>query len=141
MGRIGLVAKYEAVTDPMAPLEHVDEVTIDIGGGSLLTVEHMAPSGDDSPPLPNDYVVTVEHVGKGREAAVGYADGINAGVAAAGEVRRYARTPAGVTIAQFHMKGDGSITISMGSPVVLGEIKMLATGKVNINGHLTVEPK
>ena len=62
----------------------VSDVKCDPGGGANVTAEHAGPPGDDSHPLPDDYVAIGAASGTGRETAVGYFDPKNAGKAQAG---------------------------------------------------------
>lgn len=148
MGRIGVVEKFEANTDEG---EMVDVVTVDIGGGALISIPHAGVPGDDSPPLNGDYVVMVSHPGGVGEIAVAYADPTNPRGAAQGERKINARNAAGVIIASIWMKGDGSITavgpagefsIAADGSITLensaGSISLAAGGAVDINGNLTV---
>jgi hypothetical protein len=88
---------------------HGVDVTVDPGGGDLTTVSHFASSGDDAPPLGVDFTALTDASGTGSENAVGYADVLNAGKAAPGEKRIYARDAEGVVKADLWLKGDGTI--------------------------------
>lgn len=108
----------------------VADVTIDPGGGANLTTHHFACSGDDSRPLPDDFVAAVPSTGSGNAMAVAYLDPKNAGEAAAGEKRIYARDSGGDPVVWFWLKNDGSAIVDNGS----GSIELGADGVVTING-------
>ena len=116
MGRIAKLLSFLRVTRNGAK---ISDVKIDPGGGSNITAEHFAPPGDDSFPLPSDYVVTAEINRTGNEAAVGYADPLNDPVALEGDKRIYGRDPDGVAINQVWLKSDGSVLVSNDNGSVL----------------------
>ena len=91
----------------------VADVKVDQGGGDTKTVQHFAPPGDDSQPLPGDYAQTVDAPGRGRESAVGYQDPKNAGKSLAGESRRYARNADGTPVCEVWCKSDGTVVIEV----------------------------
>ena len=108
----------------------VSEAKVDPGGGLNLTLEHFSTPGDDSHPLPGDYVAALPTPSAGRGIAVGYADPLNAQTAGAGERRLYARDAAGAAIVELHLLADGSATLFN----ALGSITLEAGGNVVING-------
>lgn len=81
------------------------------GGGYNLTSEHMAPAGDDSHPLPGDYVITTKVQRTGGEAVVGYADPNNEQTALPGGKRIYSRDEAGNKVAEVWLMNDGTIVV------------------------------
>ncbi len=101
---MGLVAE-------VVDVESDGNVKVDPGGGDALIADHFGPSGDDSPPLPGDNVALTDGSETGTQQATGYSDPDNDGVAAQGEKRSYARSPAGTPVAEVYLKGDGSIVI------------------------------
>jgi hypothetical protein len=104
---------------------NVSDVKADPGGGANTTSEHFAPVGDDSHPLPGDYVATTRAVGSGRETAVGYLDPANESKAAPGEKRTYARDPgSGATVAEVWIKNTGETIITNAN----GSVQLLADG-------------
>lgn len=115
---------------------NVSEARADLGGGQTIQADHFAPSGDDSYPLPTDYVVTLGVNGTGRVSAVGYVDPINTPVATAGDKRIYARDPVtGETVVAFWLKSTGEAVWSNGA----GAITLQANGTINLNG-VTISP-
>jgi hypothetical protein len=108
MARYAQVISVERTTEEGS---HVVNVKVDPGSGNTVTAEYVAPPGDDSLPLPGDFVALVPIEGEGREQAVGYTDPKNLGKSANGEIRRYARKSDGTPTAHIWMKNDGSILI------------------------------
>lgn len=92
---------------------HLVEVVVDLGGGELATVDHMASPGDDSLPLPGDTAALVEGPRSGDLQAVGYADTVNEGKANPGEVRRVSRNQQGVPVGQLWMMNDGTFLLEV----------------------------
>jgi len=84
---------------------------VDAGGGDITEIPHFSAPGDDSHPLPDDYVAVIRTRGTGRSAAIGYVDGANAQQAAAGEKRIYARDSGGTVVVEVWLKNDGTATI------------------------------
>lgn len=129
MGRVAELKSFARTTD--AEGAHVSEAQIDPGGGANVTAVHFACAGDDSHPLPGDFVATTPSAGAGAEQVVGYLDPKNAPQAAAGEKVIYSRDPAdGAPIAVVWLKNDGTIVIENGN----GSIEMAPGGDVTING-------
>lgn len=131
MGRVAEVIAFERVTDENGA--HVGEVKTDPGGESLTVVEHFADCGDDSPPLPGDFVALDDSVGTGGEKSGGYLDVRNPGKAAPGEKRIYGRNPSGATVAEIWIKGSGAIVIES----VAGSFRVTfgEDGKLEITGN------
>lgn len=88
----------------------VADVKVDPGAGENITGEHFAAPGDDSQPLPGDFVVIVAAPGTGRSSVVGYLDPNNEQKATAGDKRIYSRDGAGAVVAEVWLKNDGTIT-------------------------------
>ena len=109
---------------------------IDSGGGNIITAENYLPSGDDSKPLKSDYPLAVTTLKSGAAAVVGFTDLKNEPKAAQGEKRLYSRDPnTGITIAEFWLKGDGSIRGSNS----LGFFELDVGGNFKTNG-VTINP-
>lgn len=108
----------------------VSDAKVNYTGGANALADHMAPPGDDSHPLPGDYVALVEQPQSGRFAAVGYLDPRNEQTAAAGERRLYSRNADGQRVAQVWLKNDGTVLLENGN----GHIRLQPDGSVNING-------
>lgn len=128
MGRIAIVIATERVVDEGA---HALDVVCDPNGGNLVTASHFSACGEDAPPLNGDTAALEDSTGAGAEQVAGYIDTRNAGVAAPGEKRIYARDAAGSIVAEIHLKGSGSIRIenSAGGFLEIGD-----SGTVTING-------
>lgn len=125
----------------------LSDVQVSPGNGANITAEHFSSPGDDSYPLPNDYVALNTDEGTGRETAIGYLDPANAQLAAPGEKRIYSRSTAGQAVAHVHLFNDGravmyndaaSVTIQPDGAIIVinsnGSITLQAGGDVNING-------
>ena len=109
----------------------VSDVKVDRGGGDNRTLEHFADPGDDSFPLPQDFVAAIDQEGSGRGSAVGYIDPLNEQKAEAGDKRIYARDPAtGAQVVEFWLKSDGSAIMSNAS----GSAELRANGDFAVNG-------
>ena len=114
------IAKLLSFTRTVKNETNVSDVKIDQGGGDNITAEHFAPPGDDSFPLPGDYVLGVDVPRNGSKVAAGYVDPINTPVAVEGEKRVYARNPAdGSPVNQVWLKNDGSVLVSNDNGSVL----------------------
>lgn len=145
-GEIGRVTEYDAdgETGP--------EVTGVMGGeaegseGDPVGMDHFGPSGDDSPPLPGDFVAAVPLDEDDEEsAAVAYADE-TARVAKGGEKRIYARNSEGVVVSSAFLKGDGSVTITNDKATVdltpTGAIKLsnsAASVEIAVDGSIKLD--
>lgn len=105
---IGRLLSFARRTIDGAP---VADAKIDPGGENARTVQHFAPAGDDSHPLPGDTVLAVEAGGSGEAQAVGYIDPVNPGEAGPGEKRLYARDADGNVVAQVWLKNDGELVV------------------------------
>lgn len=132
MGRVSVLRSFNRA---MRGLVAFTAVVVDRGGGDNRTLEHFSPPGDDSHPLPDDYVTAVEQIGTGRDSAVGYLDPSNAQKAAPGDKRIYSRTPEGELAAEVWLKNDGTIAATNGA----GHFTLQPDGVVNING-VTIDP-
>ncbi len=144
MGAAGTVNKYLAQGDDGA------EIDLDLGGDDPSTADHAGPAGDDSPPLPGDFVAALELDGVTQTMVVaGYADSTER-VAEPGEKRIYARDSAGAVVSEVHLKGAGeivirrtsatgsSITISPDGSITLkqtaGTVSIDASGAIKLSG-------
>ncbi len=130
MGLIGRVLSFSRVTDENG--SKLDEVEFDPGGGPNLTGNHFSSPGDDSQPLPDDYLATVPGPRSGGRDAVGYMDVKNEGVAGPGEKRIYARSVGGTIVAEVYLKSDGSVIIKND----LGGVMLFSTGDILANNVL-----
>ena len=119
MGLIAIVQSFVRVVRNEAK---ISDVQVDPGGGANLTAEHFSAPGDDSHPIPGDYVTISKVGGTGRMVVTGYLDPLNDPVATVGEKRIYSRDGAGDIVAEVWLKVDGEITI------------------LNANGQVTLKP-
>lgn len=110
----------------------VSNATVDPGGGANHTCEHFAPPGDDSSPLPDDYVALLSRPRADGYTAVGYVDPKSDQKSGPGEVRRYARDSSGASVVEIHLKADKSAKISN----ALGSIELTPTGEIQIKSPL-----
>lgn len=109
MGRIAKLLSFVRVVRNNAK---VSDVKVDPGGGANITAEHFASPGDDSSPLPGDYVALITASGSGRESAVGYVDAKSDQKSLSGDKRIYARDGNGLSIGEVWLKNTGEISIS-----------------------------
>jgi hypothetical protein len=137
MGYLANVAEFQRKADQGTP---TPEVKCDNGDGDPVTGGHFAPPGTDAPPLPGDVAYLGEDLGKGNAQAVAYQDPKNAGVAAAGEHRTYARAGDGSIVGEIWQKGDGSILVR--SVLGASSAELCADGAIalsNAAGGLTID--
>lgn len=87
------------------------ESQVDPGAGANITAEHFADAGDDSHPLPGDFISAVDIPRTGGSIATGYVDAKNTPIAAAGEKRIYGRDSDGVVVNQIHLFNDGKVVV------------------------------
>ena len=141
-GLEGIVDAYRADGDD-GP-----ETDLDLGGSDLATADHFGAGGEDSPPLKGDWLTVTQLDGSTESlAAVAYSDDTTR-TAAAGEKRTYSRDSGGSVVAEVHMRGDGSVTVTRtaGSSVAIasdgsitidagaGTISIDAAGAISISG-------
>jgi len=108
VGRLAKLLSFVRTTKNEA---QVSEAKADPGGGAIVTAEHFSAPGDDSHPLPGDYVTLNSDSGTGRETAVGYVDPINAPKALPGDKRIYARDEDGAVVVEIWLKNTGEATV------------------------------
>ena len=99
MGRIARMIKTE--------IEKFIVQTVEMYFGANVTAETFAPSGDDSPPLPDDRIVLVQTDGTNNFVAVGVLS-VSQG-AKPGEKILYSRDENGEVKAAIKLLNDGSI--------------------------------
>jgi hypothetical protein len=109
MGNIGKALDYL--------IEYKRKVATPVVKGELyagvpVNGERYAPSGDDSPPLPDDIVFFSRNQATGQYVYLGTLDQANAPVAAAGEKRLYARDSNGNIVSTIFLKGDGKLELN-----------------------------
>ena len=129
MGRLAKLLSFVRVTRNGAKLS---DVKVNPGGGANITAEHFAPPGDDSHPLPGDYVALNTDSGSGRESAIGYLDPLNEPKAGPGDKRIYARDENGVLIVEVWLKSTGEATILNDS----GAFTLSPAGSIKGNNSL-----
>lgn len=139
--KTGLVQSFERVTTDDGTL--LVDVTIDAGGGELLTIEHVDSCGEDAPPLAGDYAAISESTGQGAVRSAGYTDTKNAGVALGGEKRIYARDPdTGAIVAEGWLKGNGDVaftSIKSGGKIILNGVEIDQQGNITAPGDVTAK--
>lgn len=99
MGRIGRLIQ--------TTIEKYIVQTVEAYFGANVTAETFAPSGDDSPPLPDDRIVLVQTDGRGNFVAVGVLS-VSQG-AKPGERILYSRNDKGEVMAAIKLLNDGKI--------------------------------
>lgn len=116
------------------------DLKVDRGNGDNVTAQHFGPSGDDAPPLKNDYSVLGSAKGSGNASAVAYRDQKAENyIAKAGEKRIYSRDESGAVKAEVYLKADGTIEGKNEKAAVI----LFPTGEVSINngsGSFIMEP-
>lgn len=131
MGRIGRLLSFVRGQRHGAKLS---DVKFDPGGGANRTGEHFSAPGDDSVPLPGDWLAVLP-VGR-RTVAVGYIDPKSAQEAGPGDKRIYARDPStGAATVSAWLKSDGSAIIANSA----GTFELQPSGAFVING-VTITP-
>lgn len=130
MGLIGAIGRLLNFNRSENNGTNFSQAVVDRGAGVSSTVEYFQPVGDDSHPLPGDYVILIPVRRQGGYSAVSYIDPKNEQVAAAGEKRIYARNAAGDAVCIVWLKNDGSVHITNEN----GSFVMQANGDVVING-------
>ena len=101
MGRIGRLIQ--------AAIGEFIMQTVEAYKGANLTAETFAPSGDDSPPLPDDRIVLVQVDGTGSFVAAGVLSRSQG--AKPGERILYSRDENGEVRAALRLLGDGTVEI------------------------------
>jgi hypothetical protein len=104
VGLIGTLLDWFRTTDGDA---EVTDVKVDLGGNDITTAHHYQPSGMDSQPLPDDYILLVPGPEAGTYVVAGYLDPKNAGVSRPGDVRLYVRNGQGDVAGELHLTNDG----------------------------------
>lgn len=136
MGRLARLLSFVRTTRNGIP---ATDVKFNPGGGANVTGPHLAPPGDDSHPLPDDFIYAGGTSATGSEAVLGYVDPVNEPIAGAGEKRIYARDAAtGVVVAEVWLKNDGSILSSNDN----GSSELQADGSIlgeNSNGSFELQ--
>ena len=132
MAMTGFIAPVLSFTRRIRNNALIGDVKANPGGDANITVEHMGPPGDDSPPLDRDSVGAFSVQGTGRFVAGGYADTRNSNLTAGpGEKHLYGRNPNnGLAVSELFLGDDGSILISN----AFGSISMTDSGLITING-------
>lgn len=146
---MGFLAKVVEFRRTVVEGAQAPECTIDRDGDETATAAHLAPPGDDAPPLPGDIAYLGDDAGAGAAQIAGYQDPASAGVAAAGEKRIYSRSGPGVVVAEVWLKADGTLvaknaagSLELGPDGAarlvneLGSIELDAAGNVTANTPL-----
>lgn len=128
MGRIGRVISYDVESRNDV---QVGIVLVDMGGGENKNLDFYSACGDDSPPLPGDFVAMLSQPGTGRFVATSYIDKNNQHQSNIGEKRIYARDIGNQQlVCQIYMQNDGTIQLTNSN----GSVSIAQNGSVNING-------
>jgi hypothetical protein len=134
MGRLGEITRIER-TDIDG--DKVALLTVDFGGGDVITAPYIPQPQDDGLPIEGDTALVVELEGDpGEYMALAVLDVTFDGVAGKGERVIRSRDGDGATIATVWLKADGAVKIDNDS----GYIELKADGQANINGRFTVDP-
>ena len=135
-GRLGKVSHCERVIKGGVPAV---EVLVELGDDEhpeTVTAELLSEPGVDALPLPGDEVMIEEAEGAGETTANAFADPKNAGKAADGERRTYARDASGKVVVEAWLKGDGSGSLFNEK----GKFTLLPDGSLSYNdGAFTVD--
>ena len=124
MGLIGLVLSFVRVSRNAVT---ISDVKTDPGGGPNITPEHFSAPGDDSHPLPGDYVYAGPTPQRGKYAAIGYMDPTNTPTAQPGDKRIYGRdSDSGAEVVQVWLQNDGTAIISNDN----GSVTLRANGSI-----------
>lgn len=132
---MGTIASVKSVTHTERNGAKVTDIKADPGGGANITAQHFSGPGDDSQPLPGDYVASIENQRSGTYSAVGFVDPKNAQTSGPGEKRIYARNAAGEAVATAHLKSTSEIVIFNAN----GSLALDAAGTWTINGVVTID--
>lgn len=119
---MGFIAKLKKFTRVSRDGVDLSDVEVDLGGGDLITSEHLEDAGVDSHPLVGDYAATLPIPRSGGQVVVGYFDPEYTPKAEPGEKIIYARDSNGALIVEVWLKNDGTAAIQ------------------NTNGTLTLRP-
>ena len=127
MGQIAIVLDFTHSNEGV----NCSYVKSDSGGGINLTSENFQPSGEDSTPLPGDYVIIIPVKGTGRTSAIGYIDLNTKPCAKPGEKRIYARNEEGEVVNEIRLFNTSKVVIKNDS----------ASITLNPNGNIEIESK
>jgi len=110
-GRLGKVSHSERITKDGVPVVLIYVELGDENQPETVTAEMLAEPGVDALPLPGDEVMIEEAEGQGETSVNAFADPKNAGKAADGERRTYARDGSGEVACEVWCKADGTVAI------------------------------
>lgn len=125
-GRLGTVVFCQRGNTDGVPTVQVQIELGDEGHPETVTSELLSEPGVDALPLKGDEAVIEESEGAGHTIVQAFGDVKNAGKAAPGERRTYARDADGVVVCEVWCKGDGTISIT----------SIKDGSKLNLNGVL-----
>ena len=108
VARVGLLLNFERKAG-------VSRAIVDAGGANYLSCEYYQSSGEDTYPVPGDYVLLVPALQNGQHIAIGIVDTDNAQNAAIGESRTYSRNASGQEQASVWLKNNGDIELTNGT--------------------------
>jgi hypothetical protein len=140
MSELAVVQSFERVSDDDG--EGVDVRLEFAESAEPQDAEHFANSGDDAPPLKDDFAAVEAAPGKGSKRVVGYVDAKNKGKALGGEKRIYARAPNGTVAAEIWIHGDGLVEITAlaaGGRYKIGKVEIDGDGNISTPGEVTAK--
>lgn len=138
-GRLGKVSHSERTTKDGVPVVVVFVELGDDNSSELVSSELLCEPGVDALPLPGDEVMIEEAEGRGETSVNAFADPKNAGKAADGERRTYARDAAGNVVCEVWQKADGTIAITSikdGSKLNLNGVLIDQQGNITTPGEV-----
>jgi len=114
---------------------NVSLAVVDRGGVDIVSPLHFSPPGDDSYPIPGDYVQYILIRGTRRGMVAGYIDPQNGQKAGPGEKRIYARPGSqGASVVELWLKSDGTAVLSNAA----GSVTLSPSGQIESkNGACT----
>jgi len=116
---VGRIGKLLSFVRAVVGTTKTSDVKFDRGGGDIRTAQHFSDPGDDSFPLPGDFLAILEQAGTGRDSSVGSVDPKNLQKSIAGDKRVYARDANGDQIVELWLHNDGSASLSNANGSVL----------------------
>jgi hypothetical protein len=88
------------------------EIKVDLGNGDNRRPRSVwLPPGYDGNPLPGDFALMARTDTSGRLECFGFIDPKNVDLTKPGEARVYSRDSEGTTVAEAHLKDDGTISL------------------------------
>jgi hypothetical protein len=118
VGRIGELKSFRRVATDNA--SNLSEAQVDLGGGYIVTARHFSLPGDDSFPLPGEFVLCSQ---VGAEwIAHAFIDPEFAPLAESGERVLTSRSALGAVAAKVHLKSNGTTEVNGADPVAMAPL-------------------